>query len=65
MKKKEFEQLKTKPEAELQKNLKEHRERLWNLRTDLAGGKVKNVKEIQKIKKSIAQVFTLLNKQHD
>ncbi|MBI2025074.1 MAG: 50S ribosomal protein L29 [Candidatus Harrisonbacteria bacterium] len=61
MKHKEFEQLKTKPEAELQKNLKEYRERLWNLRNDLAGGKVKNVNDIQKTRKGIAQILTIIN----
>ena len=61
MKKKEFEQLKTKPKAEWEKSLLEQREKLWSLRTDLAAGKVKNVKEIQIIRKMIARLLTLLN----
>lgn len=61
MKRKEVEQLKTKPVEELKKNLAEHKDKLWNLKTDLAAGKIKNVKEIKKIKKNIARELTLLN----
>lgn len=64
MKKKELEQLKIKPVAELRKTLMEDRDRLWTMKTDLVAGKVKNVKEIQKIKKQIARILTLIN-QHD
>lgn len=61
MKRKDFEQLKTKPKAEWEKSVIEQREKLWALRTDLAAGKVKNVKEIQAIKKMIARLLTLIN----
>jgi large subunit ribosomal protein L29 len=61
MKKKEFEQLKTKPTEELNKNLKEYRDKLWSLKTDLVAGKVKNVKEIKHVKKIIAKLLTLIN----
>lgn len=61
MKRKEIEQLKTKPVEELKKSLAEHKDKLWNLKTDLAAGKIKNVKEIKKIKKNIARELTLLN----
>ena len=49
--KKEVRQLK--PEA-----LPELKDKLWSLKTDLAAGKVKNVKEIKKIKKNIARILT-------
>lgn len=49
--KKETEQLK--PEM-----LPELKDRLWSLKTDLVAGKVKNVKEIKKIKKNIARILT-------
>jgi ribosomal protein L29 len=62
--KKDWEQLKIKPAAELKKSLSEHRERLWSLKTDLAAGKVKNVNEIQKVKKLIARTLTLINQKH-
>jgi ribosomal protein L29 len=66
MKKNEWQQFKTKPEAELQKTLVDSRDRLWKLRNDLAGGKVKNVKEIKSVKELIARVLTLINNQnHD
>jgi large subunit ribosomal protein L29 len=61
MKTKEFKQLKDKPEADLKKMLGELKDRLWNFRKDLAAGKVKNVREIHKVKKDIARVLTLLN----
>lgn len=34
------------------------RDKLWSLKTDLAAGKVKNVREIQKIKKDISRILT-------
>lgn len=61
MKKKEIEQLKNKPVVELQKNLSEYRDRLWNLKTDLVAGKVKNVQEIRQVKKTIARLLTFIN----
>ena len=44
---------------ELMKKVEEHREKLRVLKFDLAAGKVKNVKEIRKIKQTIAQMLTL------
>ena len=61
MKRKELEQFKTRTVAELEKNLAEYRDKLWTLRTDLAAGKVKNVKEINSAKKAIALILTLTN----
>ena len=61
MKKKDLEQLKTKPAEELKKMVAEYRDRLWTLKTDLASGKIKNVKEMKKIKKDIARLLTLIN----
>lgn len=61
MKQKEFEQLKTKPVEELKKDLTDYKDKLWNLKIDLAAGKIKNVKEIKKTKRNIARALTLLN----
>lgn len=61
MKRREFEQLKNKPEAELKNQLTSLRDMLWNLKKDLAAGKVKNVKEIRRVKRDIARIFTILN----
>ena len=40
--------------------LSQNRNRLLSLRFDLAGGRVKNVKEIREVKKDIARILTLI-----
>jgi len=52
-------ELRQRSKEELQKILQDNRERLRALRFDLASGKVKNVKEIRKIKKDIARILTI------
>lgn len=61
MKKNEAQKLKDKNQADLTKELKVIKDRLWQLRVDLASGKVKNVREIRKLKRIIAVINTLLN----
>lgn len=46
--------------AELRKFLEERREALQQLRFDLVAGKVKNVREIRKTRKTIARILTLI-----
>jgi len=53
-------ELRQKSKEELQKLLQDLREKLRQLRFDLVSGKVKNVREIRKIKKDIARTLTLL-----
>jgi len=53
-------ELRLKSKGELQKLLQDNREKLRQLRFDLVAGKVKNVREIRKIKKDIARILTLL-----
>ena len=60
MKKKNFQEIRNKSAAELQKDLIGHWERLRVLKFDLAAGKVKNIKEIQEVKKTIAQILTII-----
>lgn len=60
MKKDEFNAIKNKSVEELEKQLGELRARSIDLKFDLASGKVKNISEIQKNKKSIAQLLTVL-----
>lgn len=48
-----------KPESELISELGALRDRLWTLKRDLAQGKVKNVKEIKKVKKTVARILTV------
>jgi large subunit ribosomal protein L29 len=55
-----LEELRKKTKEELAKILQDDREKLRQLRFDLAAGKVKNVREIRKIKKEVAQALTLL-----
>lgn len=62
MKKQDFQKLKTKPREDLELELRKLRDRLLQLRFDMAGGKVKNIKEIHATKKSIAQILTLLRR---
>lgn len=54
-------ELRQKTKSEIQKMLQDNRERLRQLRFDLATGKIKNVREIRKIKKDIARILTLIN----
>jgi len=49
-----------KTKSELQKILQDNWGKLRQLRFDLAAGKVKNVREIRRIKKEIARILTLL-----
>jgi len=53
-------ELRQKSKGELEKVLADNRERLRQLRFDLAAGKVKNVREIHLLKKDIARILTLL-----
>ena len=61
MNKKRLQELHAKSKQELQKELHTTREKLWNLKNDLASGKVKNVKEIRAMKKLIARILTFIN----
>ncbi len=60
MKKKEIQELKTRPVADLQKMAKEANEKLRVLRFDLSAGKVKNVSELHKLKKDVARMQTFI-----
>jgi large subunit ribosomal protein L29 len=53
-------ELRQKSKPELQKLLQDNRDRLRQLHFDLAAGKVKNVREIRRIKKEIARILTIL-----
>ena len=49
---------------EMEKELKTEREKLNGLKFDLAAGKVKNIREIRHLKKSIAQIMTIIKQNH-
>lgn len=53
-------ELRQKSDRELQQTLINLRDKLRELRFNLTGGKVKNIKEVHQTKKDIARVLTLL-----
>jgi large subunit ribosomal protein L29 len=55
-------ELRQKNTEDLKKMLADDKEKLRQLRFDLAAGKVKNVKEVQKTRKEIARIMTLSKK---
>lgn len=61
MRKKELKEYKNKSVSELEKNLFDLREQLVKFKFDLAAGKVKNIREIKTVKKSVAQILTIIN----
>lgn len=56
-------ELRIKTEKELKENLINLRDKLRDLRFNLAGGKVKNIREIRQTKRDVARILTLL-KEH-
>ncbi len=58
-----FSELKNLPKSELENLLNQNRNKLKDLRFNLAFGKVKDISEFRKVKKTIAQINTLLNNQ--
>ena len=53
-------ELRKKSKGELNKLLKQNREKLGTLRFDLISGKLKNHKQIRNTKKDIARILTIL-----
>jgi len=60
MKKKEINEIRNKPIAELTKLLIDNQKRLKTLNFELAAGKVKDVAEIRSIRKDIARIMTFI-----
>lgn len=60
MDKKQFLETRNKPVVELKKTITELQNKLWQLKVDLASGKIKNVKEIHAVKKDIAKLLTCI-----
>lgn len=61
MKKRDIEKIKNKSEGELKADLAAAREKLWQVKKDIAGGKVKNVREARLVRNDIARMLTLIN----
>ncbi len=53
-------EIRQKSKKELHRLLFEKREKLRELRFNLASGKIKNVREIREIKKDIARILTIM-----
>jgi len=60
MKREILKSLREKNDADLLNNLKTDKDNLWQLKMDLAAGKVKNVSEIRKVRERIAIINTLI-----
>jgi len=60
-----IDQLKTKPVAELRTMLSEERQKLQNLRFELAAGKVKNIHELRESRKLSARLLTFINEKRE
>jgi ribosomal protein L29 len=58
---KETQAMKQRSVAELEKGLRDSRDKLRNLKLDLMAGKVKNVGDIRLVRKDIARMLTFLN----
>lgn len=52
--------IRRKEESELDKDIKDLRGKLRELRFNLASGKVKNIREIREIKRDIARILTII-----
>jgi len=63
MKKDLLQNLREKNKDELLKELQSLKDNLWQLQRDLKRGKVKNIREVRNLKKTIAVINTLLNQQ--
>jgi ribosomal protein L29 len=61
MKKKDIQELKLKPDAELARLIADGGVELRKLRFDLAAGKVKDISKIRALRKNIARMETFLN----
>lgn len=60
MKKEQLQKLREKTGEELKKELQTNADNLWKLKSDLAAGKVKNVRQVRNLKKSTAIINTIL-----
>jgi len=60
MKKREIQELKNKPLPELEKFVRDGREKLRNLKFDLAAGKVKDIGGLRSLRKDLARALTFM-----
>ncbi len=60
MKKKDIQELKNKPDAELERLIQDGSTELRTMRFDLAAGKVKDISKVRELRKRIARMHTFL-----
>lgn len=60
MKKEQIKKLRAKNKEELAQELKSNQDKLWQLRLDVANGKVKKVSDIKKLKNTVAVINTVI-----
>lgn len=65
MRKDELQKLRGKVTEDLLKDRQSDQDALWQLKLDLRRGKVKNVKEIHKLKRKIAVINTILKENNN
>ena len=61
MKKTDIQNLRKKSKEELTLDIAGNADKLWQVRNDILNGKVKNVREVRRIKKLIAVAKTILS----
>lgn len=61
MKKTDIQNLRKKSKEELTLDIAGNADKLWQVRNDVLNGKVKNVREVRRIKKLIAVAKTILS----
>ncbi|MEX2145144.1 MAG: 50S ribosomal protein L29 [Candidatus Spechtbacterales bacterium] len=54
-------ELQNKSPEELQKLLQDKKSRVVNLKINIVGGNVKNVRELREAKKDISRIYTIMN----
>ena len=54
-------ELENKGNDELQKLLRDKKSRVVNLKINIVGGNVKNVRELREAKKDVSRIYTILN----
>jgi ribosomal protein L29 len=64
MKRKALQDMRTKPLAELERELQDAEVKIRSLKADIMTGKVKSLKEFRTVKKSIAQLHILIGEKN-
>ena len=63
MKKEDIKKLREKTATDLEKEILVVKDNLWKMKNDLARGKVKNIREVHNLKRTVAVIKTLLKEQ--